>query len=185
MQVPTEPALLHAWQVPAHVVLQHTPSTQLPLVHSALMEQALPLPSSAHAPAPLHVVAPVHSFAGSVFAGTFEHVPTLPATLHAWHVPLQVELQQYPSTQFALRHSVAVAHTSPVTFLHTDAEQTCVPAHSLSGSVPFVMAAHVPFVPPVFAAEQAWQAPVHVELQQKPSTHAPLEHSAFAEHAAP
>ena len=57
--------------------------------------------------------------------------------------------------QFALRHSVAVAQTSPFTFLHTDEEHTCDPAHSASGSLPLVIAAQVPFAPPVFAAEHA------------------------------
>ena len=66
VHVPTEPARLHAAQVPAHAELQHTPSTQLPLEHSPAREHAVPLPKSAHAPAPLQAVAPVHSLAGSL-----------------------------------------------------------------------------------------------------------------------
>lgn len=86
-QVPFEPepffAVVQAWQIPEQAVLQHTPSTQLPLEHSEAIVQAAPLARSPHAPAPLQVVAPAHSFAGSVPAGTLVHKPTLPVTLHA------------------------------------------------------------------------------------------------------
>lgn len=153
--VPVKPARLHATHVPLHEALQHTPSTHWVLEHSPAIAQAVPLLKSAHDPAPLQVVPPAHSFAGSVPEGMLAHDPRLPDTLHAWHDPPHVVLQQYPSMQLALRHSVAVAQTSPFTFLHTDAEHTCVPAHSLSGSVPLEIAAQVPFAPPVFAAEHA------------------------------
>jgi hypothetical protein len=33
VQEPTDPAILHAWHVPPHAVLQQTPSTQFPLPH--------------------------------------------------------------------------------------------------------------------------------------------------------
>jgi len=184
-QVPTDPALEHAWQIPLHAALQHTPSTHWVLEHSPAIEHAVPLLKSAQLPAPLQFVAPAHSLAGSVPDGTLVHDPRLPDTLHAWHDPPHVVLQQYPSMQFALRHSVAVAQTSPFTFLHVDAEHTCEPAHSLSGSVPLVIAAHVPFDPPVFAAEHAWHVVEHAELQQNPSTQNPLPHSAFCVHAPP
>ncbi len=184
-QVPTDPALEHAWQIPLHAALQHTPSTHWVLEHSPAIEHAVPLLKSAQLPAPLQFVAPAHSLAGSVPDGTLVHDPRLPDTLHAWHDPPHVVLQQYPSMQFALRHSVAVAQTSPFTFLHVDAEHTCEPAHSLSGSVPLVIAAHVPFAPPVFAAEHAWHVVEHAELQQNPSTQNPLPHSAFCVHAPP
>ena len=77
-----------------HAELQQNPSTQNPLPHSAFCVHAAPCTSEAHAPAPLQLVGPGHSFAGSVFAGTLEHVPRLPATLHAWHVPPHAVLQQ-------------------------------------------------------------------------------------------
>jgi hypothetical protein len=52
-----------------------------------------------------------------------------------------------------------------------------VRAQSPRGSAtPFVTGPHVPFAPPVRAAEQAWHAPVHELLQQKPSMHDPLAH---------
>jgi hypothetical protein len=81
--VPTEPATLHASHVPPQATLQQTPSTQLPLAHSPLMVHAAPLPSSVQAPAPLQVVTPGHSLAGSVAAGMGAQTPTLPATLQA------------------------------------------------------------------------------------------------------
>jgi hypothetical protein len=93
-QVPAEPALLHAWQVPPHPELQHTPSTQIPLAHSAGCEHAAPFESVLQAPAPLQLVAPEHSFAGSCPAGMLVHVPSDPAMLQAWQAPLHALLQQ-------------------------------------------------------------------------------------------
>jgi hypothetical protein len=52
-------------------------------------------------------------------------------------------------------------------------------------TVPFVALAHVPFVPPVRAAEHAMHAPEHAPLQQKPSTQKPLAHWSRAVHATP
>ena len=42
LQVPTVPARLHRLQAPAHAVLQHTPSTQLPAAHSLAPAQTAP-----------------------------------------------------------------------------------------------------------------------------------------------
>jgi hypothetical protein len=44
-----------------------------------------------------------------------------------------------------------------------DAEIMQIPRGSAE---PLLAAAHVPFVPPVRAAEQAWHAPLHAPLQQ-------------------
>ncbi len=43
LHLPTEPLTSHAWHCPAHAVSQHTPSTQLPEPHSALVPHAVPL----------------------------------------------------------------------------------------------------------------------------------------------
>jgi hypothetical protein len=52
MHVPTLPDCAHVWQVPPQALLQQTPSTQKPLPHSAVVTQAVPLPScGTHAPA--------------------------------------------------------------------------------------------------------------------------------------
>jgi hypothetical protein len=52
VQVPTEPARSHAWHVPAHPALQHTPSTHCPLLHSCAALQDEPFAFFAvHVPA--------------------------------------------------------------------------------------------------------------------------------------
>jgi hypothetical protein len=67
LQVPTLPATLQASQEPPHAVLQHTPSTQLPLPHWEAAEHVAPLAlGGTHAPAsqmlpPLHWVSLVHA----------------------------------------------------------------------------------------------------------------------------
>jgi hypothetical protein len=51
-QVPTEPETSQAWHCPPQALLQHTPSTQLPLPHWLAAVQAPPLASfGTHAPA--------------------------------------------------------------------------------------------------------------------------------------
>jgi hypothetical protein len=52
-------------------------------------------------------------------------------------------------------------------------------------AVPTTADAHVPLAPPVSAAEQAWQVPVHAPLQHTPSTQKPLAHWSVALHVAP
>jgi hypothetical protein len=149
--VPTLPAMLQAWQVPAHALLQHTPSTQLPLAHSfpapqvTLLvflaahdpaEQYLPAAQSAslpqkekHAPAPLQVKAPQPDL-GSRPESTGPHVPSLlcpvSAAVQAWHVPEQAALQQTPSTQRPLKHSLCWLQVAPWLSRHVPA-----PLHTL------------------------------------------------------
>jgi hypothetical protein len=55
---------------------------------------------------------------GSAAPGSTEaHVPALPATLHAWHVPHEGAAQHTPSTQkLPVRHSSLVAHVCPRRF---------------------------------------------------------------------
>jgi hypothetical protein len=48
---------------------------------------------------------------------TCVQAPTLPGTSHAWHCPAQAELQQVPSTQFVLVHSLPAMHPSPFAFV--------------------------------------------------------------------
>jgi hypothetical protein len=146
LQVPALPGRLHARQVPVHAPSQHTPSTQLPEAHSAAPAQDSPSPRlSAQVPAlqkafglqsgwsaqperqllpPPHQVTP-HSPAGSRPAGTALHVPSLPVTLQASHVPAQPVSQQTPSTQEADAHWPAVvqAWPSPLRAAHAPASQ--------------------------------------------------------------
>ena len=53
VQVPTAPVTLHASHAPGQAELQQTPSTQLPVWHCALFEQAVPLPRSGTQVVPL------------------------------------------------------------------------------------------------------------------------------------
>ena len=138
---------------------------------------------------PLQVSA--HSLSGSVRTGMAPQVPLVPpffAALHAWHWPLQTLLQQKLSTQLVLAHSAPTVQAVPLAngAAHAPpAAQVSAPEHSLSGSVPAVTLPQVPFVPPVFAAEHAWQVPPHAVLQQTPSAQKPDAHSPAAAHAPP
>jgi hypothetical protein len=56
-----------------------------------------------------------HSLSGSVLPGTLVHVPSLPATLHARHVPVQALVQHTPSThESPVAHSPVPPHAAPV-----------------------------------------------------------------------
>jgi len=56
-----------------------------------------------------------HSLSGSVLPGTLVHVPSLPATLHARHVPVQALVQHTPSThESPVAHSLVEPHAAPV-----------------------------------------------------------------------
>ena len=48
--------------------------------------------------------------------GMFEHVPTEPVTLQAWHLVVQELLQQTPSTQLLLVHSTPAPQAVPLVF---------------------------------------------------------------------
>jgi hypothetical protein len=97
---------LHAWQVPAQAELQQTPSTQLPLAHWLSCEQLWPL-ARRQAPEPLQVFGAVQGVVATRSGwpeGRKVQVPALPVMLHDMHVPLQLVLQQTPSTQLPERH---------------------------------------------------------------------------------
>ena len=76
----------------------------------------------------------------------------------------------------------APAPSQKPSFPHDSAE-SCV--HSLSGSVPPMIARQRPLAWAVFAAEQAKQPPVQADSQQTPSMQELLEHSSGAAQAAP
>jgi hypothetical protein len=52
----------------------------------------------------------------ALFAGTFWHEPSLPATLHDLQSGQLAEAQQVPSTQLPLAHSTPVAQSAPLVF---------------------------------------------------------------------
>ncbi len=102
-----------------------------------------------------------------------EHVPALPDSLHAWHWPVQAELQHTPSAQNPVAQSAATLHDWPCFFLQAPlASQVLAPLQPL-GSSAFLMATQVPPAP-----VQDWQAPHDADAQQKLSTHAPLHSEA-------
>jgi hypothetical protein len=137
VQVPRLPERLHASHVPLHALLQHTPSTHCPEAHCPEPAQDVPfaffvrqVPASQklpvlhsvsevhglmHAAVPAQYVVP-HSPAESVPRASGEQVPTLPARLHASHVPLQAVPQQTPSAHWPDTHSLPPAHALPVAF---------------------------------------------------------------------
>ena len=47
---------------------------------------------------------------------TLVQVPRLPPTLHLSQFPPQAVLQQYPSMQFPVLHSIALVHVCPFDF---------------------------------------------------------------------
>jgi hypothetical protein len=128
------------------------------------------------------------------------------------HDPVQLVLQQRPSTQLPDAHSQFELHVAPLDFSATqlpvpvELEQYAlvlqaeeqVPPEQLelqlpldpqvywpqpfSGSVPAGRLVQVPRLP---ARLQARQGPVHVVLQQRPSTQLPEAHSQPKEHVAP
>jgi hypothetical protein len=98
--------------------------------------------SAGHVVEPPQVSATSHSPAAMrqiVLAGTAEQVPTDPAFVHESHVPaLHAVLQQTPSTQKALVHSLAPLQARPFDFLpvQTPPEQYWLEAQFVSSVQP-------------------------------------------------
>jgi hypothetical protein len=64
---------------------------------------------------------------------TFEHVPTLPVSVHVMHVPLQAVLQHTPWTQLPDVHWALVEHVAPFVFVvHAPVLQVLFPVQSAS-----------------------------------------------------
>src|SRR5688572_22225906 len=83
-------------------------------------------------------------------------------------------------------HEAPEVHGSASGSLQPPAEQTLLPAHSPSGSVPLAMVPHSPLTPPpFFVAVHARHDPVQAVLQQTLSTQLPLVHSAPVAHGVP
>ncbi len=193
VHVPTTPAITHDWQFPLHWALQQTPSVQTPLWHSVPSAQGVPLPKRLpHAPVPLQLTAPAHSFAGSVPKGMLVQVPCAPIALHTWHVPAQALLQQYPSTQLPIRHSPDTEQGCPTGSLQAPAPS--VPSHTLAPgqsvsllSVPAIEMPQSPLRPvPLSRFVHAPHTVEQAELQHTPSTQkAPEGQSATPAHVLP
>ena len=68
-----------------------------------------------------------HSASGSVFTGMLVQVPVVPpvfAFVHAWHLLPHAVLQQTPSMQLPLVHSLAPAQSWPLPFLSAQLANT-------------------------------------------------------------
>jgi hypothetical protein len=98
------------------------PLTQLLLAQLALLWQISPFlnlqePIPSHVPDIVHVVS-------SVYNGKFVQEPSEPVTLHPRHVVAHAVLQQTPSTQKPLKHSLFVPQIDPLAL-----RQTPAPSH--------------------------------------------------------
>ena len=106
----------------------------------------------------------------------------------AWQLPApsQVAVSWLPAVH-ADAHTVAAGQSAHAPAWHVPLVpqlDAAVTTHRPRGSsTPFVAGAQVPFVPPLSAAEHAWQAVAHAVSQQKPSTQNPLWHWSAALHA--
>ncbi len=143
-QVPTLPVRLQASQAPAQAVLQHTPSTQLPLTHAFAAAQVAPRGFLGTQAEPLQYWPAAHWLSAVQLvgqpalipeqangahdglpvepAGLLAQVPTLPVRLQALQAPAQAVLQHTPSTQLPLTHAFAAVQAAPRAFLGTQAE---------------------------------------------------------------
>jgi hypothetical protein len=98
---------------------------------------------------------------------TVEQVPVV--LLQDMHVPVQVVLQQWPSTQLLLAHWPGPVHVCPSLSRHVPAPLQVFLPVQVSASSALVTEEQVPVA-------QVWQVPVQAELQHRPSTHRPEEH---------
>jgi hypothetical protein len=164
---------LHAWHALVQGEPQQTPSTQLPLAHWPFDAQTAPC-GCPQAPAPLQVDGDVHVPGSTIPAGTFEQVPSEPATLHAWHVPAQDELQHTPSTQLPLVHWPPDVHTAPLDRRQTPDTQLPGAAHGipqppqLFASVPRTLVSQPVLAMPSQSPKPVLQAPMAQTLAMHP-----------------
>lgn len=108
-QVPPPP--VQAWQVEHDALPQQVPSTQAALVQSLAAVQVCPF-AFLQAPVASHDCVPLQVSSFADF--TAPQVPRLAVRLQARQVPVQAVLQQYPSAQAPLVHSLATRQVCPV-----------------------------------------------------------------------
>jgi len=149
---------------------------------------------------------PPHSASGSVPDSHEVQVPTTPRTAQERQAPAQPESQQTPSTHCPEPHSLAAPHATPRGRFSAQKplRQKAPCAHSLSfpqgwgqssseplqasgeqlgvPGAPEATGRQVPVVP---VPSQRSHAPAQGVLQQTPSAHAPVAHTAAEAHAVP
>jgi hypothetical protein len=183
----------------AQAPLQHTPfDPQTPVVQSVPPIAGLhPWPGK---PFPTHTpLAQWFPLEHCVFA-VQDVAHTLPLHTYAPHDavmdPVQLPFPSHSPAVFAIpfvheaaKHVVLVPHFSHTPLLHFPSSPQLASVVALQmtrGSVaPFFALPQAPFCPPVSAAEQAWQAPLQGESQQKPSTQNPDVHTPAYRHVDP
>jgi pimeloyl-ACP methyl ester carboxylesterase len=107
---------------------------------------------------------------------TSTHVPTLPAWLQLWQVPVavpgpaQATLQQMPSTQLSEVHSASSPHVVPFLKRHPPTPSQVFSPEQSASSVNLGTAVQFPWKP---ATAHDWQLPQAALLQQTPSTQLP------------
>lgn len=170
VQAPSDPPMLHAWQVRSQAPLQQSASLQIPLAQIvSSTPQGCPF-LSLHAPNPSHALFPVQVLAGTVSVRPRPMSTQVPlAPVQAWQVGHEADPQQKPSMHVPLTHSAAPLHAVPLTFLQLPpASQLLGATQTLAGllSVPEVMLVQVP-TDPMRLHER--QAVLQLLLQHTPS----------------
>jgi hypothetical protein len=92
---------------------------------------------------------------------------------HVWQAVSHFALQQTPSRQKPVAHSVGAPQVCPATFLQTPAASQLLDPEHVPGSTPLFTFEHAPGV-----IEQLSQVPVHGLSQHTWSTQMPVKHSA-------
>jgi hypothetical protein len=196
LQTPGAPLTSHASHWPAHASLQHKPSTQCPLWHAELAEQALAfgawleqLPDTQNGAAELQSALPVQLVKQAVPALLQAKLPgqLLVLTAGHWPAPLHAAAAvSFEPWQLCGRHEVLLPGNvqlvrEPV--LHAPAQLPAPPqAARPPRGCPLVSGEHVPG----FAGRsQASHCPSQAASQHTPSTHLVLVQSLLAAHAVP
>ncbi len=178
--MPSDPGSPHALHVPAHKRSQQTPSVQKPLSHSPSIVHAVPKGSApTHTPA-LQVEHSSRSPRGAPLTTT--HIPSVPGSPHALHVPRRARSQHTPSTQKPLSQVALSEHALPrvPAVEHTPTSQNEHSSRSPRGAP--LTGTHIPSKP---GSAQPLHAPRHARSQHTPSVHSPDSHSPSMEHTLP
>jgi len=126
----------------------------------------------------------VQSLSGSVAAVTGLQVPSVMPVFpfeHAWQSPVHAVLQQTPSTQLPLKHSVAPLHVVPTTFLQIPMlSHWLLPMQRFVGTLSWLPAGKLLHVPTVPVTAHDRHATSQAELQHTPSTQKSLRQALAA-----
>ena len=179
---------------PLQAVLQHTPSTQLPLAHWLPLVHAVPLSPSARTSPPGSDCrrcsrcpgARRRARRGAAHVRAARRVGDGLADARAVARPGGRERRYVHDCADAggAGHPAAARARAVAGAVEPAAQvESCV--HSLRGWVPAVAGRHRPLAAPVSAPAHALQLPVHAVSQHTPSTQLPLAHSGPAAHTVP